>query len=205
MAAEYLLLHHPLGDGRGFTLAIGVFWLGKIEGVMTFGSPISCAAVSRYRLRQCDVMELRKMWLSDVPPKMTESRCLAIAAKLIREHYPRLILMLTYCDGDESAASYKGAGWISQDAHRYVREVFVDGRWYSVRNANRKGITKLATEKKYEYRRKWIYPLKSEWRDKIIPVKVNRAGSDTSDTPVVQTGEGGSRPTPALQAGMSTL
>lgn len=194
-AAKFLDDHHPLGFGaKNVTVSLGIFWAGKLEGVMTFGAPVSNQAVSRYGLRLCDALELRKMWMSDVPPAMSESRALGVAARLVKKHYPRLKLLITYCDETDRAASYKAAGWIPQDAQRYVREVLVNGKRLSMRDANRKAVTKQATEKRYEHRRKWVLPLAPD----MIEV-IQRAGSDTSDTPAIQAGEGGSRPTPALQ------
>ncbi len=158
-ATILLNARHPLGAGQAFAFALGVFWCGRCEGCLTFGNPISNNAVKRYGLRQCDSLELRKMVLSDVPPKNSESRVLAIAARIIRKRYPQLQLLLTYCAGDEAASAYKAAGWIPQEAHQYVREVKVSGRWYSTRDAARKRITKQATETKKENRRKFILPL----------------------------------------------
>jgi hypothetical protein len=158
-AAKLLDAKHPLGRGAAFAFALGVFYASRCEGVLTFGNPISNNAVKRYGLRQCDVLELRKLWISDVPPKNSESRILAIAGRIIRKRYPQLELLLTYCEGDEAASAYKAAGWIPQEAHQYVREVKVGGRWYSIRDALRKRISKQATESKKENRRKYIYPL----------------------------------------------
>lgn len=159
--------HHPLGRGQAFTFALGVFWEGRCEGVLTFGNPISNLAVHRYGLRQCDSLELRKMWCSDVLPTNSESRTLAIAAKLIRKHYPQIKLLLTYCAGDELAAAYKACGWIPQEAHTYVREVLYQGRWHSIRNANKLRITKLATDKRTETRRKFVLPLDASVVSKV--------------------------------------
>ncbi len=158
-AVKLLNAKHPLGAGQGFTFALGVFWCGRCEGVMTFGNPISNLAVHRYGLRQCDSLELRKLWMTDVPPKNSESRALSVAIMLIKKHYPQIQIVLTYCDESESAVAYKAAGWIPQDAHRYVREVKYNGRWLSMRDANRLRVTSLAEEVRHESRRKWVYPL----------------------------------------------
>ena len=146
---------------------------------MTFGCPISNQACRKYGMKLCDVLELRKMWLSDVPPKMSESRALSVAAMLVRQHYPRIKLLLTYCDESERAGSYKGAGWLLQDAHRYVGEVKINDRWLSVRNANRLGVTKQAEEKRFEHRRKWVLPLSEEMKK----LCAGSADSGTSSNP----------------------
>ena len=158
-AKKLLDRHHPLGSGHAFLFALGIFWAEKCEGVMTFGPPISNLAVVALDLRQCDVLELRKLWVSDVPEKNTESRALAIAARIIRKRYPRLKLLLTYCDGEEKATAYRAAGWMPQKKNRYISEYLVDGRWLSARDANRKRVTKRAAQTKTVTRIKYVLPL----------------------------------------------
>lgn len=168
-----------------------MFWADRCEGVLTFGNPIASGAVYRYGLRQDESLELRKMWLSDVPPPNAESRCLAVAAMLIAKQYPRIRLLLTYCEGDEKAAAYRGAGWIPQAAHRYLRElVLSSGKVLSARDFNRKGGKRAFgenCEERYVYRRKWVYLL-----DKTLAAVVQ------SSTPANQAGDGGSHPTRPL-------
>lgn len=185
--------HHPLGAGQNFTFALGVFWEGRCEGVLTFGNPISNLAVHRYGLKQCESLELRKMWCSDVLPANSESRTLAIAARLIRQHYPQIKILLTYCDGEERAAAYRASGWIPQDASTYVREILYHGKWYSVREANRRGITKLASETKTETRRKFVLPL-----DASVVSKVERPAS--SGKVAARNRPGRSKSTPVTSA-----
>lgn len=172
-ARRILDKRHPLGAGAPFRFALGVEWQGYIEGVLSFGGPTVNTAVTRWGLAQHEALELRKMWCSDKLPRNSESRILAIALKLIRRHFSGLALVITYCDGDETAAAYKGAGWVACDAHRYVREVLVDGRWMSVRDANRYRVTDRATAKRYETRRKWLIGV--DERGKTIASEVQTA------------------------------
>lgn len=159
MAKDWLERRHPLGAGRGFSIALGLFWEGRLEGVLTLGNPICNSAGRAFGLKQHDLIEVHKMHVSDRPPRNCESRALAVLTILIRKHYPRLKALITYCDAEEKASAYKGAGWIRGKSFRYVRDVKIDGRWYTVRNANRLAIMKGATEKRYECRTKWILPL----------------------------------------------
>ena len=145
--ARFLEDRHPLGGGLSAPIAIGVFWLGRLEGVITFGRPVVNNAVQRYALRASDVLELRKMWVSDVPPRNTESRALAVAVRLVARQYPVTQMLLTYCDSEEQAAAYKAVGWIPQEAYRYLRNVKVGGRWVSLREVNRRGgLKRLGAE-----------------------------------------------------------
>jgi len=159
-AREYLDRHHPLGAGNAaFIFALGVFLDGRLLGVMTIGGPTTNNAGRAIDLRQHELFELRKMHLSDLLPRNSESRALSILVLLVRKHYPHVKAIITYCDTEEKAAAYKAAGWKPGRSQQYLREVKVGGRWLSVRDANRRGMTKQATEKRYESRCKWIYPL----------------------------------------------
>lgn len=169
--------HHPLGAGLGFSLAVGIFWRDRCEGVMTFGCPVSNLAVYRYGLRQHEALELRKMFVSDVPPRNAESRALAVVADMIRNHYPQIRILVSYCGADERASAYRAAGWIPQQKHTYVREVLVGGRWYSMRTANRLRITTQATERKSESRQKYVLPL-----DASVAQLVERSSSNGEAT-----------------------
>jgi hypothetical protein len=164
-ARAYLDARHPLGAGAPFSLALGVFWEGRLEGVMTWGAPVVNNAGYRYGLRPTEMLELRKFLLSDVPPPHSESRCLAVAARLLRRRYPGVRLLLTYCESDEAATAYRAAGWLPQTAYTYVREGYVDGKLISLRHINSLGgIARLRaagrlTGLKMVSRRKWILPL----------------------------------------------
>lgn len=188
MAARRLLDRvHPLGSGRAPSLALGIFWAGKCEGVLTFGFPISNNAVYSYGLRQDESLELRKMWISDVPPANSESRSLSVAVRLIAKQYPRIRLLLTYCDGEETATAYKASGWIPQKAHRYLRNItLAGGEKLSLRDFNRKGGRRRfgdAWHGDYVFRRKWVYLI-----DRSLAAVVQ------SSTPDFQSGDDGSRP-----------
>ena len=154
-AVQWLTRHHPLGAGHAFAFALGVLYEGRWCGVLTFGSPIANGAAMFVGLKQRQTLELRKMHVTDAIPNMGESRILSVASRMIFKRYPHIEIILTYCDEEERAAAYKGAGWQAGQSFRYLREVRVNGKWLSVRDANRKGVTKQATETKSESRRKW--------------------------------------------------
>ena len=61
------------------------------------------------------------------------------------------------------------------------------------------GMQKSPVTSKHKY----LMPLDAEMKKQILPLSKpypKRAGSDTSDTPAFQAGEGGSLPTPALHS-----
>lgn len=202
-----LSAHHPLGAGHAFSLALGVYWNGRLEGVLTFGNPIANNAGQRYGLRQAELLELRKMWLSDKPDKNAESRTLAVAALLIRKHYPRYKMLITYCSTAERAASYRGAGWIEQKSYNYLREVKIGGRWVSIREVNRRGGLKrlgIKPEGKYESRVKFVLPLNADVAQVVARLASSKkvAGASPShpllDSPTLQASVDNSEPTPIV-------
>ena len=196
VGSAWLAKRHPLGAGHHWLLTLGVFWNNKLEGVATIGHPITNNAVQKLGLYQRQALELRKLFLTDALPKLSESRVLAIVARLIRKQYPRIEMLLTYCESNERATAYKAAGWIKDKSNHYLREVVINNRVLSVRDVNRRGGLKQIDakfERRYVDRTKWILPLTQNVRDRC-------AGSDTKDTPACPAGEGGSTPTPALQS-----
>lgn len=181
-AARRLLdAHHPLGAGLPAPVNVGVFWCGRLEGVIVFGAPVVNVAVQQYGLRTREALELLKMWLSDAPPRNAESRALSVAVRLIARQYPDVRLLLTYCDSEETAAAYKATGWIPQDAHRYARNIKSMGQWLSIRTVNRRGGLKRLPpgyEVAYVSRRKWVYPLDPALAKTITPVALPASAHD---------------------------
>ena len=193
---------HPLGAGlKSASLCFGVFWEGRCEGVLTFGNPIVNNAAKCFGYEQHDVLELRKMWLSDKLPRNSESRAMSVCGRLIRQHYPAIKMLITYCDAEEKAAAYRGSGWIGMQSSRSMREVLVGGQWLTLRAANRKGITNQRTDCKFESRRKWALPLCEAAAQKL---RTFCAGSTSAVRSPFQAGGGGSTPTPALATGKIT-
>ena len=199
MAIDLLDRAHHLGAGSiSFTLALGVFWQGGLRGVLTYGCPIVNHAAHAFGLKQAEVFELRKMWLSDSLPKNSESRALGIATMLIRRHYPRIRLLLTYCEGAERASAYLAAGWKRYSTARHVSGYTMpDGTIISTRSANRHQSLKAcqkAGKPIVVEKAKLVLPL-----DSTLQIQFPCAVSFRGETPAFQAGERGSSPTTALQ------
>jgi hypothetical protein len=158
-ARRWLQRRHPLGAGAGVKLAFGLFWAGKIEGVITLGAPGTNQAGRSIGCKQHEILELRKMFVTDVPPRNSESRALAVVARVLKSRYPSLRALVTYCDSEEAASAYKASGWVKGATHKYTRDYLVGGEWMSVRHANRLGLRKQASEVKTVSRTKWVYPI----------------------------------------------
>lgn len=155
-ARRFLARHHRLGAGAAFRFALGVFWQGTLQGVLSFGQPGMSNSAKSLGLAAWQVLELRKMVCTDTLPRNSESRALAIATRLIRRDCPHVAALMTFCEADERAAAYKAAGWKALQTTRYVSRYKVDGNWYTFRDANRYGLAKRATEREYVEKTKLV-------------------------------------------------
>lgn len=173
LAASILEKRHPLGAGGAFAFAFGLCLGDKVHGVMTFGRPAANGAAKCFGLRQCDTIELRKMWCDDILPKNSESQALGISARLIKKRYPQIHVLFTYCEGEEKASAYKGAGWTPLTAHTYVSELRVGEKWFHARDFNRYFRHDQAAEKRYTTRRKWAIGLTNVGRQSVTTAKLN--------------------------------
>jgi hypothetical protein len=94
---------------------IGVFYGGKLEGVMQFGPSIDkrkligVVASTQWH----EFIELNRMAFTDALPRNSESRALSIAFKLLRKHAPQLKWLVTFADGTQcgDGTIYRAAGF----------------------------------------------------------------------------------------------
>jgi len=184
LAKAILKRNHPLGDGGNFAFAFGLCLDNKVHGVMTFGRPAASGAAKCFGFRQCDTIELRKMWCDDVLPKNSESKALGISRRLIAKRYPEIHVLFTYCEGEEQASAYRGAGWLPLTAHTYTSELRVGGKWYHARDFNRFFRLNQADEKRQTTRRKWTIGLTDSGRQSVkmaiskMPKRPETGGKD---------------------------
>lgn len=96
-------------------LHFGVFLNGKLEGVMSFGSPMDKSKVLPLvkDTKWSDMLELNRMAFSDVLPKNSESRALGVALRLIKKHYPNIEWVLSFSDGTQcgDGTIYRASGF----------------------------------------------------------------------------------------------
>jgi len=105
-------------SGRPYTksqLHLGAYWQGDLEGVMSFGPPIDRRKVLHFveGTEWHQMCELNRMAFSPDLPKNSESRALAVAARLFREYAPWIRWILSFADGAQcgDGAIYRAAGW----------------------------------------------------------------------------------------------
>lgn len=98
------------------SLHLGAFYNGVFCGVMSFGpsmdksKTIGLVAGTKWN----DFLELNRMAFSDVLPKNAESRCLAVAFRLIKKHYPNIRWIISFADGTQcgDGTIYRASGFI---------------------------------------------------------------------------------------------
>ena len=97
-------------------LHIGVFYQGKLEGAMQFGPSLDKRKIQGLVTGTAwhEFIELNRMAFSDVLPRNSESRALAIAMKLLRKHAPQVKWVVTFADGTQcgDGTIYRAAGFV---------------------------------------------------------------------------------------------
>lgn len=123
------------------TLHFGAYLDGKLEGAMSFGSPLDKRKVLPLveGTAWTGMLELNRMALSDRLPRNSESRCIAIAFRLIKKHYPHIEWILSFSDGTQcgDGTIYRAAGFTLTQINKSMN---------LVRCANGKVIHKMTLE-----------------------------------------------------------
>jgi hypothetical protein len=116
-ANAFVCQHHYSGKvTQNSQLHIGAFHAGALHGVMQFGPSIdkhkTAALVTGTGFH--NFLELNRMAFDDTLPKNAESRCLAIACKLIKKHAPQVKWIVTFADGCQcgDGTIYRASGFL---------------------------------------------------------------------------------------------
>lgn len=109
-------IHYSGKVVQNSTLHLGVFWLGKLEGAMQFGSPLDRRKVLPL-VRGSEwnqMLELNRMAFSEALPRNSESRALAVAFRMFRKHRPDIKWILSFADGAQcgDGTIYRAAGFV---------------------------------------------------------------------------------------------
>jgi len=109
-------IHYSGKSVNNSKLHLGVFYEGKLEGVMQFGSPLdkrkSLGLVKD--TKWYDMLELNRMAFSEKLPRNSESRALGIAFKIIKKQYPNIEWILSFSDGTQcgDGTIYRASGFL---------------------------------------------------------------------------------------------
>lgn len=97
-------------------LHLGVFWNGRLEGVMQFGPSIDKRKTQRLVEGTLwnGFLELNRMAFSETLPKNSESRAIAVAMKLIRKHAPQVKWVISFADATQcgDGTIYRASGFV---------------------------------------------------------------------------------------------
>lgn len=97
-------------------LHLGVFYGGKLEGAMQFGPSTDIRRTSGLVADTPwnDFIELNRMAFSEALPRNSESRAIAIAMRLLRQHAPHIQWVISFADGTQcgDGAIYRASGFV---------------------------------------------------------------------------------------------
>lgn len=117
IAREFVKKHHYSGKVvANSNLHFGCFLNGVLGGVMQFGSSLDKRKVQGLveNTGWNEFLELNRMAFSPLLPKNSESRCIAIAIRLIKKHYPHIKWIISFADGCQcgDGTIYRASGFI---------------------------------------------------------------------------------------------
>lgn len=120
VANEFVKRHHYSGKVvPNSQVHLGVYYFGKLEGVMQFGP--SLAKKNTIRLvrdtKWNGFIELNRMAFSDALPKYSESRAIAIAIKMLKKFAPTIEWVISFADGTQcgDGTIYRASGFVLTD------------------------------------------------------------------------------------------
>jgi len=108
-------IHYSGTVSNTSALHFGCFLDEKLHGVMSFGSPMDKSKVLPL-VQPCkwnEMLELNRMAFDDYLPKYSESRCIAIAIKLIKKNAPHIKWILSFSDAVQcgDGTIYRASGF----------------------------------------------------------------------------------------------
>ena len=116
IANEFVKKHHYSGKVvQNSSLHFGAFLMGKLHGVLSYGSPLDKRKVLPLVQPSLwnEMLELNRMAFDEVLPKNSESRCIAISIRLIKKNAPHIKWILSFSDGTQcgDGTIYRASGF----------------------------------------------------------------------------------------------
>lgn len=116
IANDFVKKHHYSGKVvPNSQLHFGCFLNGVLGGVMSFGPSTDKSKIIGLvkNTGWNDFLELNRMAFSDLLPRNSESRCISIALKLIKKHYPNIKWIISFADGCQcgDGTIYRASGF----------------------------------------------------------------------------------------------
>lgn len=115
-ANAFVKAHHYSGKVvPNSQLHFGCFLNGVLGGVMQFGPSINKqGTINLVKGTEWNgFIELNRMAFSELLPKNSESRCIAVALRLIKKHYPHIKWVISFADGCQcgDGTIYRASGF----------------------------------------------------------------------------------------------
>lgn len=117
VAVPFVKAHHYSGKVvNNSNLHFGVFYEGRLHGVMSFGPSLDKPKIQGLveGTGWNEFIELNRMAFDDVLPRNSESRAIAIAMKLIRKNAPQIKWVISFADGCQcgDGTIYRASGFV---------------------------------------------------------------------------------------------
>lgn len=180
IANEFVKQHHYSGKVvQNSQLHFGAFLDGKLHGVMSFGPSMDKSHVIGLvkGTGWNEFIELNRMAFDDYLPKNSESRCIAIAIKLIKKNAPQIKWIISFADGTQcgDGTIYRASGFALTDIKK--NKTILENSAGDVKADICFNINPRLKEKKKEYKPKkgfqlrYIYFVDKACRDKLtVPI-----------------------------------
>ena len=222
LANDFVRKHHYSGKVvPNSQVHLGVYYHGKLEGVMQYGP--SLAKKNTIGLVEGTAwngfIELNRMAFTDVLPKNSESRAIAISLKMLRKYAPTVEWVISFADGTMcgDGTIYRASGFVLTDIKPNT-QLRIDPLTGQPKHA----ITAFHHGRKDEFsswekipgwQLRYIYFINPAAKTRLtVPIlpfskiaemgatmyKGTRVGSVDSDAAAFQAAEGGASPTPTL-------
>lgn len=116
IANPFIKSHHYSGKVvNNSCLHFGAFLDGKLHGVMSFGPSLDKSKIIGLvqGTKWNEFIELNRMAFDDYLPKNSESRCIAIAIKLLKKNAPQIKWIVSFADGGQcgDGTIYRASGF----------------------------------------------------------------------------------------------
>lgn len=170
-----LALHYSGTVVTKSKLHLGVFLDGRCCGVMSFGQAMfQSQMLGLVRGSELDnFLELNRMAFSDALPRNSESRAIAIACRLLRQHAPQLKWLISFADATQcgDGTIYRAAGFLLTAIKRNtsLRRDPVSGRVMQSVGAHKRGLDKVfrSWEPVPGYSLRYVRFLDPSWRERL--------------------------------------
>lgn len=117
IANDFVRKHHYSGKVvQNSQLHFGCFLNGILGGVMSFGPSLDKKKIMGLvrGTKFNDFLELNRMAFSDLLPRNSESRCISIALRMIKKHYPNIKWVISFADAQQcgDGTIYRASGFL---------------------------------------------------------------------------------------------